>query len=316
MYLKLHSWGEFVFDFAWAQAWEARGLAYYPKLLLAIPFTPATGPRWVNRAALAPELAGAAVLAALRAECHDHQWSSAHGLFLDETGQAAARQAGWLLRRDCQFRWSNQGYRSFDHFLETFTADKRKKVKRERRRIAEQGIRFRTLMGAELDAKLIRQLYRFHATTFRQHGHEPYLNEAFFTAICRTLGDAFMVKLAVQGEQPVAAALYFRSRDALYGRYWGANDAFHSLHFEACYYQGIEYCIEQGIQSFEPGTQGEHKLARGFSPTYTWSAHWLENAPLRAAVAAWLRREDQAIEGYAAAAAEHLPYRLPPADPV
>ena len=311
LYEKAHSWGEFVFDFAWARAWESRGLDYYPKLLLAIPFTPATGPRIL--CARAGEAAGLAdrlaALNAIEADARQRGRSSAHALFIDEPLRAAATEAGWLLRRDCHFQWRNRGYGDFGDFLATFSADKRKKVKRERRRIAEQGIEFEAQTGATLDAATLRRIDELHASTFLRHGHLPYLNCEFFRRVAAALGDDFVAVQARRAGELVATAVYFRSRDTLYGRYWGAAGDFHSLHFEACYYQGIEYCIRNGLQRFEPGTQGEHKLARGFEPTLTWSAHWLADQELRDAVARYLGRESLAVTEYADAAAHHLPFR-------
>lgn len=307
-YVKSHSWGEFVFDFAWARAWEGRGLAYYPKLLLAIPFTPATGPRWLIRDDLPREATAAHLLTNVRDLVAKNGYSSAHALFLDQRCQTEAARAGWLPREDCHFQWFNRDFPHFDAYLATFTADKRKKAKRERRRIAEQGIEFRTLGGGDLDPSLIRILYELHATTFLHHGHTPYLNVEFFAAVARDLPEQLVVKLAVRAGTPVAAAVFFRNADTLWGRYWGAAADYHSLHFETCYYQGIEYCIEHGLRRFEPGTQGEHKLARGFAPTLTASAHWLVDPALRAAVGAFVRRESTAVRAYAADAAQHLPF--------
>jgi predicted N-acyltransferase len=311
LYEKSHSWGEFVFDFAWARAWESRGLDYYPKLLLAIPFTPASGPRLLCTGAN-EQTRSALRLAALQAVERDAQArgrSSVHALFIDDALCAAATEAGWLLRRDCHFQWHNRAYREFEDFLATFSAHKRKKVRRERRRIAEQGIEFQTRTGTQLDGPTLECLYDLHAVTFLRHGHLPYLNAAFFRQVAAALGEAFVAVLAQRAGELVAAAIYFRSSDTLYGRYWGAAGAFHSLHFEACYYQGIEYCIRHGLQRFEPGTQGEHKLARGFEPVFTWSAHWLADPTLRTAVAHHLEREAAAVTEYADAAAHHTPFR-------
>ena len=309
LYRKTHSWGEFVFDFAWARAFEEHGLDYFPKLLCAIPFTPAMGPRLLCRPGLPAESLRAALLNAMRERAHAERLSSVHALFIDEAGRAACAASGWLLRRDCHFQWHNRGYRDFDDFLDAFSAEKRKKARRERRRVLEQGIEFRTLDGTQLDDRQLECVYAFHALTFIRHGHTPYLNRSFFTRVARTLGPAFFVKLALHAGRPVAAAVFFRSADTLYGRYWGAEAEYHSLHFEACYYQGIDYCIEHALQRFEPGTQGEHKIARGFEPVITWSAHWIANAPLRRAIGAYLEREGGAIDAYASEADAHAPFR-------
>ena len=308
-YIKTHSYGEFVFDFAWAQAYVHHGRRYYPKLTIAVPFTPATGPRFLIRPDANVAAVAKRLLAAVQTYAHAQSLSSVHALFIDEATRQACAQAGWLLRRDCQFHWANRGYESFEAYLETFTAEKRKKARRERRRVQEAGIRFETRSGAELDAALLDAIYALHRDTFLRHGHEPYLTRAFFTQIARTMGDALTVKIARYVNHPVAVAIFFKSADTLYGRYWGAAADFHSLHFETCYHQGIEYCIEQGLARFEPGTQGEHKVSRGFEPTLTWSAHYIADAPFRIAIGEYLEREGEAIDTYAAEVREHVPYK-------
>jgi len=311
-YEKDHSWGEFVFDFAWARAWESRGLSYYPKLLLAVPFTPATGPRLLCRLpGTAGEQSRLQALHNVAKDCATRGRSSVNALFVDEPFRAAATEAGWLLRRDCHFQWRNRGYTEFADFLATFTADKRKKAHRERRRVAEQGIHFELRTGPELDAPTLRRIHALHASTFLRHGHQAYLSAEFFLAVAAALGEAFVATLAWRAGELMAVAVFFRSADTLYGRYWGAAGDFHSLHFEACYYQGIEYCIRHGLERFEPGTQGEHKLARGFEPVFTWSAHWLADPALRGAVAHYLRRESEGVVDYLEAAAQHTPFRAP-----
>jgi len=308
-FVKSHSYGEFVFDFSWANAYTRLARRYYPKLTVAVPFTPATGARLLLRPDLEAGAARRRLIDALEAYAREAALSSVHALFLEETDRTALEAAGWLTRRDCQFHWTNRGYASFDAYLETFTAEKRKKARRERRRVAEAGIEFRTYRGCELDRALIDCVYGFHRDTFLRHGHEPYLTRAFFGEIARTLGDALVVKLAVRAGQPVAAAIFFASPTVLYGRYWGAAADYHSLHFEACYHQGIELCIERGIRRFEPGTQGEHKVSRGFEPTLTYSAHSITDARFRAAIRSFLDREGEAVDAYAAEVQAHVPYR-------
>lgn len=308
-YLKSHSWGEFVFDQSWGQYLAQRGEPYYPKLLTAVPFSPVPGARLLVRAGLQRTAIAPLLIQVLEQATQIQQLSSAHALFVDDTDRQLLHDAGWLLRRDCQFHWHNQGYSDFDSYLATFTAEKRKKTKRERRRCLEAGISFRTLHGSDLTPDLLQIIYDLHAQTFRARGNEPYLNLAFFSEIARTLGDALMVKLAVREGEPVATAIFFWSQEALYGRYWGAQADFHSLHFECCYHQGIEFCIERGISRFEPGTQGEHKISRGFAPQLTWSAHHLVNPQLRAAVADFLEREADAVAQYAAEVEQHTPFR-------
>ena len=212
-------------------------------------------------------------------------------------------------RLDCQFHWRNEGYRSFDDFLSGFTAEKRKKLRRERRRVADAGIACRTITGAELDEGMIDVIYRLHATTFARHGHAPYLNHAFFSELARRMPANLVIELACHGDQPVACAIMLRGAETLYGRYWGASADLHSLHFELCYYRGIEYCIREGLARFEPGTQGEHKLLRGFLPTPVWSLHEMEDARFGAAIGEWLERERAQRTKWLAAAALHLPFR-------
>lgn len=310
VYLKDHSWGEFVFDFGWAQAYARHGLRYYPKLLVGVPFTPATGARLLHRPG--DDAIAADLVAALEAEVADRGLSSAHALFVSEADRDAFAARGWLIRRDCQFHWRNRDYADYEAYLAGFTAEKRKKTRRERRRCEENGIVFQTLHGDELAPEQLDLVHALHRRTFVAHGHEPYLNRAFFRAIAPRLGRRMMVKLALHGGEAVAVAVFFRSRDALYGRYWGAREDFHSLHFEACYHQGIEYCIEQGIARFEPGTQGEHKVARGFEPTLTWSAHHIPDPRFREAIAEFVQREAPAVEAYAADVDHHTPFRRPP----
>ncbi|MBS0580930.1 MAG: GNAT family N-acetyltransferase [Proteobacteria bacterium] len=308
-FIKTHSYGEFVFDFAWARAYERIGRRYYPKLTVAAPFTPAAGPRLLVRADLDRTVYSDLLLAELERRSGATGLSSVHALFLDEPARAACAARGWLLRRDCQFHWANRGYADFAAYLATFTADKRKKVRRERRRVADAGVRFETRSGRELDEALLERVYALHRDTFLRHGHEPYLTVEFFAAIARTMPESLMVKLALHGRTVVAAAIFFVGTDTLYGRYWGAAADYHSLHFETCYHQGIEYCIERGLARFEPGTQGEHKVSRGFEPAFTWSAHFIADANFRAAIAEYLAEEGAAVAAYAHDVQAHVPYR-------
>jgi uncharacterized protein len=308
-FVKRHSYGEFVFDFAWAKGYERAGRRYYPKLVVAAPFTPATGPRLLVRPDLDGEALRGRLLQELESHAQSHGLSSVHALFLDEAARAACASRGWLLRRDCQFHWSNRGYADFEDYLATFTAEKRKKARRERRRVAEAGVRFETRFGAELDEGLLDRIYELHRDTFLRHGHEPYLTRTFFSDAARVLADSLMVKLAMHGRTVVAVAIFFVSREALFGRYWGAAADYHSLHFETCYHQGIEFCIERRIARFEPGTQGEHKVSRGFEPALTWSGHFIADADFRAAIGDYLGREGVMVDAYAQEVQSHVPYR-------
>jgi predicted N-acyltransferase len=308
LYLKNNSYGEFVFDFSWANAYHQAGLDYYPKLVAAIPFTPATGPRILargdNRNAIQRKLLDAAVDIAKA-----NDYSSMHVLMPGKDDVELLKNSGMLIRKDCQFHWHNQNYASFDDFLGTFTASKRKKVRRERRRIAENHIHFKTRLGAELtdsDWARIMPLYRH---TFIRRGREPYLGQDFFVEIAKRMPESLVVFMGELEGELVSVAICFRSDTALYGRYWGSTDFIDSLHFETCYYQGIDYCIEHGLQLYEPGTQGEHKISRGFSPTETWSAHWLLHQRFASAINDFLDRERDYIDEYIVAAENHVPYR-------
>ncbi len=307
LYLKSHSYGEFVFDWAWADAYRQSGLSYYPKLVAAVPYSPVPG----SRLLLAPDAdatAGAALVAAVRALAKETGSSSAHCLFPLESELGDWNEGGFLTRRDCQFHWHDRGYNDFEHFLSGFTAEKRKKVRRERRRIAEAGIEMRMLEGGELDAGLMDALYRFYAATYAKRGRRPYLNRAFFDELYRSMPEALRVCFAFKAGTPVAAAICLVGGDTLYGRHWGSEQEFHSLHFEACYYQGIEYCIRAGLAHFNPGTQGEHKISRGFEPAYTWSVHWLSRPEFHAAIDDYLRREQHQVRRYFQETEAHLPF--------
>jgi predicted N-acyltransferase len=312
LFKKSHSRGEFVFDFAWAGAYAEHGLKYYPKLLTAVPFTPVSGPRLLFAAQVNAAAATRALVSSVLEYAKDEHLSSWHVLFPPEDTVAALSKAGLILRRDCQFHWYNQGYASFEAFLATFTAEKRKKAKRERRRVAEAGIEFDTLHGGDMTASLWDIVYRFYADTFYRHGHEPYLTLDFFKRVGAAMPTTLMLKVARMGSQPIAVAIFFVGTEALYGRYWGAGGNFHSLHFEACYYQGIEYCIEKQLQRFEPGTQGEHKVPRGFVPTMTHSAHYIADPRFAAAIRDYAQREARGVDHYAAAVNEHVPYHRAP----
>jgi predicted N-acyltransferase len=308
LFRKTHSRGEFVFDFSWASAYAQHGIAYYPKLLSAVPFTPVSGPRLLIGAAGEPAVLTKALIGAALEFARSENVSSWHVLFPTDAAAAELEHAGLVLRRDCQFHWFNQGYASFEEFLSTFTAEKRKKAKRERRRVAEAGIEFDTRHGGDMTDALWEAIYGFYADTFYRHGHDPYLNLSFFKRVAAALPDSIMIKIARIGTTPIAAAIFFVGADALYGRYWGAGGNYHSLHFETCYYQGIEYCIEKKLQRFEPGTQGEHKVPRGFVPTLTRSAHYIADPRFAAAIRDFARREARGVDDYAASVNEHVPY--------
>jgi predicted N-acyltransferase len=309
LYLKSHSYGEYVFDWAWADAYERSGLAYYPKLLCAVPFSPVSGTRLLAADRAARDRLVAAALELARGV------SSLHVLFPPEAEARELADAGLMLRRGVQFHWSNAGYASFDEFLTTLTHDKRKKIRQERRRVREAGVSVRRKTGAEITRADWQFFVRCYTLTYRAHHSTPYLNLAFFTRLGETLPDNVLMILAERDGRPIAAALDLFSDEALYGRYWGAVEHVPCLHFEACYYQGLEFCIERGIAAFEGGAQGEHKLARGFLPTPTWSAHWLRHPRFAGAVESFLARESRGVERYIDELAEHSPFRAGSAPP-
>ena len=308
LYEKSHSWGEFVFDWAWAHAYEQAGLDYYPKLVSAVPFTPATSHRLLRADPGDDEAATLLVRAAIRLAA-DSGCSSLHILFPPASETALLEAEGLLLRKDCQFHWHNRGYETFDDFLASFTSAKRKKARRDRRRVVENGIRFRHLHGADLDRDMWSTVYSLIARTFMLRGSLPYFDQAFFEGLGRRLADNLLVILAEKQDRPIAAAVFFESATTLYGRYWGSDGHYDALHFETCYYQGIDYCIATGKQIFEPGTQGEHKVSRGFVPSTTWSAHWLAHPEFADAIERYLDEEGRHIERYMDAVDSRTPYK-------
>lgn len=308
-YLKTNGYGELVFDWAWESAYERSGLPYYPKLVVAIPYTPATGPRLLLR----PEADHKQVVDALITHAIAHaqqlQVSSLHWLFPHGQDLDRLTAHGLLPRLGCQFHWHNQNYRDFDDFLARFTSSKRKKIRHERRSVAESGLVIRRLTGNELSATQWQAVHRHYRSTFdRRWGHATLTLE-FFHEVSRTLGDRLIVMLAEQAGAPVASAICWRDATTLYGRHWGCDAYFDNLHFELCYYQGLDYCIEHGLARFDPGAQGEHKISRGFLPTPTWSAHWIADARFRAAIADFLQRETPAMREHIRGLGEHSPFR-------
>jgi len=305
LYLKTHSYGEFVFDFAWAEASRRLGRRYYPKLLCAVPFTPVSGARLGAR----DTASRAALAAALRALPERSGLSSLHALFLSDDDAAALGAAGCVERNDVQFHWRNAGYEDFAAFLATLTHDKRKKILRERRRIAEAGLQHRWESGDALSEAQWAEVYALYAHTYHERGQEPYLTLEFFLDYGRQPGTPVRLVSGFDGDQRVAVAITVQHGDTLYGRHWGAAAHYHSLHFETCYYQGIEYCIDQRLQHFDAGAQGGHKLARGFAPELTRSAHWLSEPVLADAVARALHRERALVREHGLALTAHSPYR-------
>jgi len=305
LYAKTHSWGEFVFDWAWAEAYQRHGLNYYPKLVSAVPFTPVAGARLL---AATPELRGELLAAALEL-ARESGASGLHCLFPTE-GEAWEWQAqGLLLRRGVQFHWHNPGHADFAAYLATLRHDKRKKIQQERRQVREAGIEFEWLRGDRITAAHWEHFQRCYAQTHQQHHSPQALTLEFFLRIGATMPENLLLIVAHRDGRPIAAALNFHDERALYGRSWGTLEYHPGLHFETCYYQAIEFCIAQRLASFEGGAQGEHKLARGFLPVTTWSAHWLAHPRFAGAVEDYLRREAGGIDGYLDELNERNPFK-------
>nr|WP_245152496.1 GNAT family N-acetyltransferase [Allopusillimonas soli] len=305
LYLKSHSRGEYVFDYAWANAFAQHGLTYYPKLLAAVPFTPVPGPRL-----LAGDTADRVLLArAAAAIARDNGLSSLHVLFPDSDDQVALQQAGFLMRESVQFHWFNQDYRSMDDFLARLTQPKRKKIKQDCKKAAQAGVRFRWLHSGQISQRDLDFFYRCYQQTYLDHGNPPYLSKTFFERLRACMPDALLIVQAERNGHPIAAALNICGDDRLYGRYWGSIEYVPGLHFVTCYLQGIEYCIEKGLAVFEGGAQGEHKLSRGMLPVPTRSAHWIADERYARAIADFLEREAQVMDAYIDELNEHAPYR-------
>ncbi|MBW0238011.1 GNAT family N-acetyltransferase [Pseudomonas sp. D1HM] len=305
-YRKWHSYGEYVFDHEWAQACERAGIEYYPKLLMAVPFSPVSGPRLL--AARAED--GLELLAALPGYLEIEGLSSAHINFTDALADSAlAQQPGWLQRLGCQFHWQNREYRDFQDFLDALSSRKRKQMRKEREQVAAQGFEFEWLEGREVTEAQWDFVYACYANTYAVRRQTPYLTRAFFSLLAERMPEAIRVVLARQGTRPVAMAFSLVGGDSLYGRYWGCLAEFDRLHFETCFYQGMDYAIAHGLQRFDAGAQGEHKLIRGFEPVITRSWHYLRHAGLKAAVSDFLQRERVGVLAYADEARAALPYR-------
>jgi len=309
LYLKSHSWGEYVFDQSWADAWERAGGRYYPKLQASVPFTPVPGPRLLVRPGADAGSRRALLAKALAAAATQLEVSSAHVTFAQAEDIAVLSAAGYLLRKGVQFHWQNQGYRSFEEFLANLSSRKRKTIRKERAAVAEAGITLRALPGAEITSRHWDVFFRFYISTSDRKWGSPYLNRKFFELLGARLGEKVVLILAEKNGRPVAGALNLKGADTLYGRNWGASVDVPFLHFEACYYQAIEYAIGHGLARVEAGAQGPHKIQRGYLPVETTSAHWIADAGFRKAVADFLRRERSAITHEIAALNEMSPYR-------
>ena len=308
LYEKHNSWGEFVFDHAWADAFHRAGIEYYPKLVNAIPFTPASGQRIlareVDRERITPVL-----LSAARKLMRRGEFSGLHSLFVEPADFTMLDSADAVSRIDCQFHWHNRGYLSFDQFLVTLKAKKRKNIRQEREKVAQSGVIIRRLDGHTASATDWRDFTRLYRNIYQRKYGYPAFNQAFFVDLASTMPDQIQLVLVTRGGNPIAAALMYLDDQTLYGRHWGCQSYIDCLHFEVCYYQGIEICIERGLQRFDPGAQGEHKIARGFEPTRTRSLHWMAPSPFTEAIRQFVSQENSGIKQYISTVKLHSPYR-------
>lgn len=306
LYLKNHSYGEYVFDWAWASAYEQHGVPYYPKAVVAVPFTPVPGTRLLAR----DEAMRALLVQAVCQWCEQEGVSSVHVLFASGDDVQTSAERGLMLRHTVQFHWNNDHYQDFDHFLASLSQDKRKKIRQERRRVAEAGVRFRWSRGADIRAADWDFFYRCYERTYLEHGNPPYLTRDFFARMAAHMPEAWLLFVAERDGRPIATSLIAigaipsggssqkDSNLVAYGRYWGALERVDCLHFEACYYQPLQWCIAHGVQRFEGGAQGEHKMARALLPVQATSAHWLAHPAFAEAVERFLEREGAGVEGY------------------
>jgi predicted N-acyltransferase len=314
LYAKNHSYGEFVFDWGWAEAYERHGLDYYPKLVTSIPFSPVAGPRVGMSADATPEEVFSALLGAVHQLAESDAYSSWHLLFPGlrlQTALVEMKDEGAFLHREAvQFHWFNRNYPSFDGFLATLRSSRRKNLKRERRLVAEQGVSLHRKAGTDISDEEWAGFYRCYMNTYRKRsGHDGYLDRGFFDRLRETMSAQMMLVVARCAGDIVASSLFLHDNQRLYGRYWGALQDISCLHFETCFYQGIEFCIEHGSQEFDPGTQGEHKLMRGFEPVKSASYHWIADSRFRAAIADFLHLEKRSTNDYQQQAKTYLPYK-------
>ncbi len=310
LYCKQHSYGEYVFDWSWADAFERTGKSYYPKLVSCIPFTPATGPRLSVLEGWDLGPITKLVFQSIEEHAQRLKASSWHCLFPEKQASLALVQVGAAQRTGCQFHWLNRNYSSFDDYLETFTAKRRKVIRQERRRVSNQGFEFVQVSGSDVSPKGWALFHRFYQRTYlKRSGTLGYLGPDFFQRVAEKMPEQLVMVWARLDGETVAGSLYFRSGDTLYGRYWGGAKEFDCLHFEACYYQGIDYCISKGLQTFDAGAQGEHKIQRGFEPVLTYSNHWIADEGFRHAVNDFLNREHVGVVDYQKSCRAHLPFK-------
>lgn len=302
MYLKSHSWGEYVFDWDWADAFKRYNIDYYPKLVATIPFTPVNSDKL-----LSSELHLYNLFEPLIQHCEQEQINSWHLLYCDQITTALPEDV--YQRNTVQFHWFNRNYKSFDDFLNTFTSRKRRSTRKERLSVVQQGINIRRLVNHQITQKDLDFFYLTYQLTYLKRGHQPHLNAEFFKDIVNKMTDNVLLLIADNGQEDVACALFFYDDSQLYGRYWGCTEYYNNLHFELCYYQGIEFCIENNLTSFNPGTQGEHKIQRGFEPILTYSYHWIKHPAFKDAIKDFCLQEQDHMRTYQAQCAQLLPFK-------
>ncbi|WP_020182855.1 GNAT family N-acetyltransferase [Methylotenera sp. 1P/1] len=304
-YLKTHSYGEYVFDWSWAEAYVQHQIPYYPKLVCAVPFTPVTCSKLLSHDPVVSQL----LVAALTNLLDQHQLSSAHALFPSETCSPFFQEAGWLKRDGVQFRWQNKAYPNWEAFLATLSHDKRKKIRQERKKVVEAGVQCKWLMGTDISESDWDFFYDCYCNTYRAHHSSPYLTREFFSLIGQSMPSNILMIVAELYGKPIAATLNIYNANTLYGRYWGALHYVSNLHFELCYYQAQAFCIAQGITYFEGGAQGEHKLARGFEPRPTCSYHQIAHPDFKAAISRFLQKESSHMSAYTSELEERAPFK-------
>ena len=309
LYVKTNSYGELVFDWAWADAFERSGRHYYPKLVSAIPYTPVTGSRILLSPSANSDQAVHCLIDGLKNQIKARSFSSVHCLFPEQAALVSFEQHDFVSRLGCQFHWHNPGYQSFEEYLAEMSSRKRKNVRKERQAVKVQNFAFRILQGHEITEDLWPIIYAFYKKTFDEKGGYATFTLPFFQHIGEVMGEQLLVIVAYSGSLPVACAIFYKDDEHLYGRHWGCLAQFKFLHFEVCYYLGIEYAINHGITHFEPGAQGEHKVSRGFVPTETWSSHWINDAGFSPAIAEFVRREKAYMREYIRELEKHLPFK-------
>lgn len=305
MYAKQHSWGEYVFDWAWAEAYQQHNEPYYPKLVATIPFTPIS-----TNKLLSTDLALAQVFPVLNEHCLSTNIHSWHVLFEQKQAKQSLRLNNVFERNTVQFHWFNRQYRDFDDFLSLFTARKRKNVRKERLSISQQAIKVRRVLGKDITTQELDFFYLTYQLTYLKRGHSPHLTIDFFASILKSLPENILLIIASIDGSDIACAWFFFDEHQLYGRYWGSTQTYNNLHFELCYYQGIEFCIEHNLQAFNPGAQGEHKIQRGFEPVLTYSYHWIKHPEFRAAIQRFCQQEQQQMRHYLKHCQQLLPYNV------